>query len=454
MKRFSFLCPLFFLCGLLVLSARGAIADGVVRTKVAGMDVLVDKTSVRDVVILRGTWPAGDALSPPTNPAIATLVAGMLDKGTTTHGKFALAKLLEDLGASIRFQAGDSLNADFSVSCLKEDLPTVVALLAEELRYPAFDPAEFAKLKQQFAAAMRRQLENTGAQADRAFLRSVYPPGHPNRPASIEEWIAGIDAASLDEVKAFHAAHYGPGQLTLVAAGDVDATHLHALLQQSFGDWSGGSVPFPAMAAAAKVADVPKEQTVFVPGKTSVNVVLGQATGVRYSDPDALALRVGASILGEGFTGRLMKQVREKEGLTYGIYANVQNDMFSDGDWQVTATFAPALLEKGVASARGVLKSFLESGVTADELAARKTSMVGKQQVGLATTGGLASALMATVQRGLPVSYLDEYPAKIEALSVEQVNEALRRRLDADRMILIEAGTIATDTSTPPATGG
>jgi len=75
--------------------------------------------------------------------------------------------------------------------------------------------------------------------------------------------------------------------------------------------------------------------------KTSVSVVFGQTTGLKYSDPDYQALRLATAVLGgSGFSGRLMQTVRDKEGLTYGIYSAASNDTFADGDWKITATFA------------------------------------------------------------------------------------------------------------------
>jgi zinc protease len=179
-----------------------------------------------------------------------------------------------------------------------------------------------------------------------------------------------------------------------------------------------------------------------MPEKTSVTVLWGQATGLKYTDPDTLALRVGTAILGSGFTGRLMATVRDKEGLTYGIGAVVNNDTFTDGDWHISATFAPALLAKGLASTKRELTAWYGQGVTATELERRKTNLAGAFKVGLATTDGLAAALLAAVNRGLDVTWLDEYPEKVEAISLEQVNGAIKKYLDPDKMVLVEAGTV------------
>ena len=176
--------------------------------------------------------------------------------------------------------------------------------------------------------------------------------------------------------------------------------------------------------------------------KTSVSVFIGQASGLRYSDSDALALRVGAAVLGSGFTGRLMHVVRDQEGLTYGIYAAVDNDTYTDGDWRVGASFAPELLDKGVASTRREVERWWREGITQEELTARKRDLIGSYKVSLATTDGLARALLRAVQRGKPLSWLDDYPRAVDALTVEQVNAAIRRQLKPDNMVLIEAGTL------------
>ncbi len=421
-----------------VVSAQ--IAAKVVRSRVAGIDLVAYRTSVEQIVTLRGSLPAGDAFCPPDNPAIATLVAGMLDKGTTRQGKFAIAEQLERVGASITFNAGNH-DLTFSVRCLREDLPLVLGLLAEELRTPAFAADEFAKYQRQLIGSLRRQLENTGARADVAFSQAIYPVGHSNRQAGFEELIAGVEAAKVEDLRAFHAAHFGPAQMALVAVGDLPA-ELQAEVERGFAGWTGGNPPPLSGPAAGAAGDVAREQTVVVPGKTSVDVAWGMATGLKYRDPDALALRVGTAVFGSGFTGRLMSNVRDKDGLTYGIYSYVTNDSVTDGDWRITATFAPALLAKGIESTRRQLTLWHDQGITAAELAQRQRELVGNFQVNLATTSGLAQALLTTVQRGLELTWLDEYPARINALTLEQVNRAIRTHLDPAKMVLIQAGTL------------
>ena len=148
------------------------------------------------------------------------------------------------------------------------------------------------------------------------------------------------------------------------------------------------------------------------------------------------------AILGSGFTARLLGNVRDKEGLTYGIYGYLANDTFSDGDFRIAGTFSPALLDKGIASTQRQLNLWYQDGVTDQEVADRKTNLVGTFKVNLATTDGMANQLLATVNRGLPLTWLDTYPTEIAALTPAQINGAIKKHLNPDKMILIKAGTI------------
>ncbi|HVU22599.1 MAG TPA: pitrilysin family protein [Opitutus sp.] len=420
-------------------TASAQIAEHVTRAKIDGIDVIAYPTGVKDVVTIHGALPAGDAYAGDGNIAIPTLVGMMLDKGTTTEDKFAITEKLERVGASIGFDVGTD-TANVEAKCLKQDVPLVIGLLAEQLRSPAFAADEFEKAKKQFIGGLQRQLESTDFRAADAFTRAVYPVGHPNRQPSAEEFIAAAEKATLDEAKAFHAKYYGPAHFTLVVVGDLDVPQIQSELTKSFTGWTGGAdFIHPAKATAT---DAPQDQNVFMADKTSVSVVIGQATGLRYSDPDAQALRVGTTILGSGFTGRLMSNVRDKEGLTYGIGSSVARDTFTDGDWHISATFAPALLEKGIASTKRQLDRWYQDGVTDEELARRKADLIGSFKVGLATTDGMAGTILTAVERGYNVDWLDNYPKIIDALTTSGINATIKKYLDPEKMYIVKAGTI------------
>jgi zinc protease len=408
------------------------------RATVAGIDLITYRTHVKDVVVILGALPAGDAMAS-GNIAVPTLSGMMLDRGTRTLDKFAISEKLENVGAEINFSVGTQ-SLEIRAKCLKKDMPLVMGLIAAELRTPAMQVAEFNKARQQLVGELEASAQNTNARAGEAFDRAIFPDGHPNRPHALNEYIAAAKSAGLDEVKAFQAKYYGPAHLLLVVAGDVSADDAAAEIGKDFSGWTGGEDYIrPAKPAPATVAG---EVMVPLADKPSVTMILGQATGLRYSDPDALALRVGTAILGRGFTGRLMSTVRDKEGLTYSIGASMGDDSIVDGAWDISASFAPSLLPKGVAATKRELDKWWNDGITDGELAARKEGVVGGYFVGLSTTSGLAETILVNTQRGYDLSWLDGYPEAIKALSTAQVNAAIKAHLNPAAMVLVEAGSV------------
>jgi zinc protease len=420
-------------------TASANMAEQSHREQVAGIDLITYRTEVKDVVVILGALPAGDAMAEPGNIAIPTLTGMMLDRGTKTLDKFAITEQLDNVGAEISYGVGTQ-SLEIHGKCLKKDLPMVLGLMAAELRTAAFPQQEFNRAKQQFIGALQASEQNTEARAQESFGRAIFPPGHPNRPHTVSEFEAAAKSATLEELKAFYAKYYGPAHLTLILAGDVVPSDAHADIDKAFLGWTGGQDYLRSAKPAPHV--VAREVSVPLADKPSVSMILGQPTDLRYKDPDSLALRVGTAILGHGFTGRLMGTVRDKEGLTYNIGAGMAEDSIVDGSWDISASFAPALLEKGVLSTRRVLVNWWKDGVTDQELAARKQGLVGGYLVGLSTTAGMAATILTDVQRGYDVSWLDGYPQAVNALTRDEVNAAIKNHLDPNAMVLIEAGSV------------
>ena len=199
-------------------------------------------TGVQDVVTIVGSLPAGDDRSPPGNVMLATLTGAMLDKGTMTQDKFAIAQKLGNVGAALSFSVGTG-TLEVRGRCLRKDLPLLVTLLAEQLRTPAFSEQEFAKLKVQLQGAVRQQQDDPGFRAGDAFSRAIYPVGHPNRQPTAEQMLADTGNTTIADVRAFHKQYYGPTGMRLVVVGDVDPAGVQSEVRTAFSGWSGGSLP-------------------------------------------------------------------------------------------------------------------------------------------------------------------------------------------------------------------
>jgi zinc protease len=425
--------------------ASAGMVEHVRRKRIEGIDVIGYPMAVKDVVTVVGALPAGDVLAVANhdNAAAATLTAFMLDRGTAKQDRFSIASQLESVGASVHFSVQDQILL-IQARCLKRDLPLLIGLIAEQLRSPAFSQSEFDKARQQFVGQLKNAMDNVQQRSAEAFRRGVFPPGHPNYTATIDEELTAAQKLTVDEVKAFHRKYYGPDHMTLVLVGDVDMARVDGMVAGAFRGWKGGMGYLRDVRSPGGSEPQHPSVDVEVPGKMSTTLAIGQATGLRNTDPDALALQVGTAVLGNPFTGRLMDTVRRKEGLTYGIEARLADDTFSDGSWQITGTFAPGLLNQGVTSAQRELRRWWADGVTDHELAARKTNLIGTYQVELSDTTGIAHALLYAVLQGRDVTWLDQYPLAVDALTVQRVNAAIKRYLDPEKMLVVKTGTLPT----------
>ena len=420
-------------------------AGTIFRRQLGGIDFVVRPTGVKEVVTIVGSLAAGDAFSPADNTALALLTAALLDKGTVKHDKFALAETLAGMGATIGFDS-DRLRVDFTARCLRADAPAVIALLAEQLRTPAFSAEEVAKEKARLAGELQQAMEQPAARAAIALSQALWPEGHPQRQPDLARKLADLAQATPEQVAQFHKTHYGPRSMRLVAVGDLDPATLAGAVEQAFAGWTGGvEYPVPTKIIApqthGQLVELPMAE------KPSTTLLFGQTTGLQARDADALALKLATHTLGgPTFTARLISTIRDTEGLTYGIGARITGDSFTDGSWFIRGTFATALLEKGEAATRRELIRWYEQGITAEELVAQKTNYVGVFKLGLATTGGMAEALLGALERGDGPEAVDTLGERVGALTLAEVNAAIRRHLDPARMVVIKAGSL-------PATG-
>lgn len=416
------------------------ISDNITRKKIDGIDVIEAKTTVKDVITFTGSLAAGNAFNPGPNSMVADLTANMLDKGTTKNDKFALAKKLEDLGATVSFSvSANTLN--FSGKSLKKDLPEVISLLAEQLRMPLFSIDELDKLKTQRIGNFHESMDDPSSVADNTLSQLLYPKGHPNYQTPLQQSIDDISKVTPEDIKAFYSRYYGPESMVFAASGDIDTKELEKSIESSFNGWKGG-VDYPQY-KNSDLKSAPVNKYISMPGKTSTVLDLGLVVNLKRTDPDYYPLMFGVDVFGGGtFMARLMSIVRDDEGLTYGIYSWLSNDIFCGGQWNVQGTFAPQLLAKGTESTLRELKRWVKDGVTEAEMKNTKSRLIGEYKVRLATTGGLVNQLLSIAQRGLDVDYIDKYPDIINALTLSQVNDAVKKYINPDKIVTVVAGSV------------
>lgn len=407
------------------------------RRAVGPVDLVTLASPVTSVVSFRGSIR--------TNPDFASgddlrqdLLVALLDKGTQRRDRFALAELLDDRGTQVQFFS-DGLRVGFSGKALRGEVAGVLGLVAEMLREPLFDADEFDKARQMEAAGFQRALENTGSQAAGAFARRLYGTAHPNYAPNEADELARLGALELGDIRAYYDAHLGSDALTLALVGDIPEAEVEAALAEHFGGWAAAN-PARVYATSAEAA-APGRADVAMPGKQNLDAFLGHPLALRRDAPDYFALYLALFALGGNFSARLMNTIRDEQGLTYGIGAGLAGlSTEYDGHFRIRATFSQQDLERGLEATRAEFERFVDGGITADELRTQQTTLAGAFQVGLATTGGLAAALLATLQRGDTPDYLDRYVDLIEAVDVDAANAAIGKYLRPEALHIVTAG--------------
>ena len=418
--------------------SRLHLAPRTAETPAGPARLLLLPTGVRDVVSFRGSFETAPDLGA-DDDVVQGVLASVLDKGTRTRDRFEIADALEGRGARVSFYS-DGLRVGFAGRALRDDLPDVLALVAEQLREPALDADEVDKAVVRAVAGVRRSRESTGAQASGALARRLYDPAHPNYVLEPDAELALVEAVTPDAVRAYHAAHVGSDGLVVAVVGDVpDATE--AAVADAFGGWEphGRTARFDATASPQP----PGRVTVEMADRRNLDVYLGHAVDLRRDSPDFLAAYAGVYALGGNFSGRLMQAVRDEQGLTYGVGASLGGPSVEhDGHVRVQVTLSQENLDRGVAATRAEVEGFVADGVSADALAQTQTTLAGLHVVGLATTGGLAARLLVNAERGFDVGYLDRYPDLVRDLTPEEVTAAVRRHLRPADLHVSVAGTL------------
>ena len=394
------------------------------------------------VVTLTGSMLGGDIYAS-GNARTADMVAAMLDQGTTNMTKFEISAKLESAGARLGFFNGQA-RVGFSGKFLSEDTKMVFDLLADQLKNPLFAEEDLNKVKKRQVANYKRSKESTRGNATNNMLKAFYGTGHQNSPTDPDKAIEEIKKITPKNLKDFHLKNYGAGTMVIVAVGDVDHNSLESLIKEGFGGWKKSPLKEKKETGTANKAS--DKVYVTMQDKTSTDFLVGTALGIDRYHPDYLPLYVATHTLGGNFSARLMQTVRVKEGLTYGINSSMRGfGNGNDGYWMVGGTFSPKLLSKGESSTLREIKKWAEEGITQKELDITKSTLTGGFQVGFDSTGGLAGGILDAIIVHGDLTYLDNYPERIKAITLDEANTAISKYIFFDDLYQVAAGTIDQD---------
>jgi zinc protease len=392
------------------------------------------------VVTLRGSFLGGDIYAPESNPRIPDMVVSMLDQGTSNQTKFEISEKLEKVGARLGFSNGKD-SVGFSAKFLSSETELILDLLSDQLANPKFDNQELGKIKKQLETGYKRSKESTRGNAVNNMLEAFYGKNHQNSPIDPDEAIADINKATREELLKYHKEFYGRGSMIIVAVGDVSHDDLSNMIKEKLSILP--LVNTKPLKEKALGQPVSSKTYVSMQDKTSTDFIVGTPLGIdRYSD-DYIPMFLANHVLGGNFSARLMQTVRVKEGLTYGINSSVSGmGNGNDGYWYVGGTFAPQLLERGETATLEQIKKWASEGITQDELDIAKSTINGNYQVAFDTTGGIASSILSSIIDYGSLDYIDNYTMRINAVTLDEVNKAIKRYIKFDDLYQVAAGSI------------
>jgi zinc protease len=376
--------------------------------------------------------------------AIGQLTGQMLLRGTKTRSRQQIKDEFDRLKARVVvFGSYDAANS--RIETTRANLPAVLRLLGEVLREPAFEQKEFDELKQQTLAQLEENKSDPQFLAFNAFERylSPYPKDDIRYVPTVEESIAEVGLASLEDIRRFYAETYGAGHAQLAIVGDFDPAEVRPVLRSAFEAWPS---PRPWQRIGRDHHDVPATAiSIETPDKANAMFLGGMNLALRDDDFDYPALLLGNEVLGGGFlNSRLATRVRQQDGISYGVgsFINVSSEDRASR-LIIYAIYAPENAQRVEAAIREEVDRALQEGLTAEEVEKARQGWLQNQQVGRSNDGGLASDLQGKVYLGRTMAFDAELERKVGALTAEQVNAVLRRYIDPAKLTAVKAGDFA-----------
>ncbi len=383
----------------------------------------------------------GSRREPAGKTGLAGATAGLLGGGVRAHAgqpardENALAAAWVDLGAQFGASAGsDRFSLQLRSLTDPAILPRAVALAAQQLAAPAWPERVWQRDRERAVAALREAQNRPATIAGQAFARAVYgthPYGRYSTPESLR-------AISVADMQGHYRRHMNACRAQVVIVGAVDRAGADAIVDPLLAAIAPNACPeLPAVPEVAPLARAVEERLPFDAAQAQIQI--GQP-GIPRQHPDFFALFVGNHILGgSGFTARLTLEVREKRGLTYGVYSHFSPGRHA-GAFQIGMTTRPDQADEAVRVVRETLTRFLDEGPSEAELQAAKDFLINGFALRIDSNRKLLDNVANIAWHGLPLDYLDTWTEQIRRLSREDVRRAMQRNLQADRMVTVVVG--------------
>lgn len=393
------------------------------------------------VLTLMGSFKGGKIHSIDKNPLLPEILSSMLKTGTRKSAKLEIAERLESLGSAIHFDTSAKFTK-FEIKSRKENFEKTLKIFKEILFEPAFPKKELSILKKNLISSIKEEKEDTRDAALNSLKRSIFKKGHPNYAYSTKERINFVKKITVKDLKKFHKKHFIFSEVNLVIAGSAPKNIKESMLQ-TFSKTKVEKDEKNAQEKNLSIKTSPRTNFIEIPEKDNADVFFGKALPFSRKNPEYFSILLASSILGGGFTGRLIKNVREKKGLTYGTTARLKG--FEDeynGFWFAFGMFSHTLLNDGVKAMREELQKFYKKGVSMEEIKNHKTQIIGLHKIALSDTSSIASRILNMKERGLPIEYIDDFEKRVNNVSKKDIENVIKKYFNPEEFSLSIAGTI------------
>ncbi|MBD2486852.1 pitrilysin family protein [Aulosira sp. FACHB-615] len=400
-----------------------------------GLRVLLLPDRSLPTINISGQIDAGTEFDSNQKAGLALLTAENLMNGTETKNALALAQTLEDRGTSLEFSPSRE-GVSISGEGLSANLPVLVQTLADVLQNANFPDDQLELSRQRALTNVKVQLDDPSTLARRVFQQAIYPESHPFHSFSTE---ASLKSITRDDVLNFYRQHYRPDTTTIALVGDFDPAKVKDLFNQAFTKWQAEGKPPGLNLPKVPLPKTSTRLNKVIPGKAEAVTYIGY-NGISRKDPRFYAALVLNQILGgDTLSSRLGTEVRDRLGLTYGIYSGFAAGI-NPGPFLIEMQTAPTDAQKAIASTLALLKQLREQGITESELNTAKRSITNSYPVELANPSEVANIILNNAVLGLSPAEIREFPRRIQAVNMTQIQQVIKDLIQPENVVIVTAG--------------
>ena len=360
----------------------------------------------------------------------------MLMRGTKSKSREDIRNAITALRTNLSVGGGGG-----SIEVPVAGLEPSLRLMAEILKQPRFDEAEFEQLKRQSIAGIESARTEPSSVSSLVLARHLnpHPRGHWAYTATLDEQLDDARRVTLGEVRRCHGEFFGLSQAQLAISGDFDPDKIRPVLAELFGSFSR-SAAYARIPAQTRNAPPISEELV-TPDKANATLRAVIALNLRDDDADYPALALANYLFGGSIDARLAKRIREKDGLSYSVGSGLSVSILDrESRWSASAIFAPQNRARVEAAMREELERARRDGFTADEVNKAIEAILQSRRLGRSSDMSLAGKLASDLYYGRTYEWDAALEAKIKAVTPEAAQAAFVKHIDPARLNLVKAG--------------